>query len=190
LRCGFEDAFSQFGLLHRGLPALYYDKDCTAVVDPDVVGVGQPNFGIGTSVSETTGGNDLTKGSNNLHHYWDDNFVDKAMKRVGFTANATGQFVSYVVKHPPQNWKTSGDPETWSAKWASEIMPSGRFAYEGVRLGQAKHPDEPHPTRLKCTAAVTFEPNYETDSSKIALRQLGKAGFRLAALLTAVFESP
>jgi hypothetical protein len=28
-----------------------------------------------------------------------------------------------------------------------------------------------------------------TDSSKIALRQLGKAGFRLAALLTAVFES-
>ena len=180
------------GDVHQPLhvAALYYDKDCTAVVDPDVVGVGQPNFGIGTSVSETTGGNDLTKGSNNLHHYWDDNFVDKAMKRVGFTANATGQFVNYVVKHPPQNWKTSGDPETWSAKWASEIMPSGRFAYEGVRLGQAKHPDEPHPTRLKCTAAVTFEPNYETDSSKIVLRQLGKAGFRLAALLTAVFESP
>lgn len=48
---------------------------------------------------------------------------------------------------------------------------------------------KPHPTRLKCTAAVTFEPNYETDSSEIALRQLGKAGFRLAALLTAVFES-
>jgi hypothetical protein len=180
------------GDVHQPLhvAALYYDKDCSAVVDPDLVGVGQPNFGIGTSVSETTGGNDLTKGSNNLHHYWDDNFVDKAMKRVGFTANATGQFVKYVVKHPPQNWKTSGDPETWSAKWASEIMPSGRFAYEGVRLGQAKHPDELHPTRLKCTAALTFEPNYETDSSKIVLRQLGKAGFRLAALLTAVFESP
>jgi hypothetical protein len=68
-------------------------------------------------------------------------------------------------------------------------MPLGRFAYEGVRLGQAKHPDEAHPTRLKCAAAaVTFEPNYETDSAKVALRQLGKAGFRLAALLTAVFE--
>ena len=179
------------GDIHQPLhvAALYYDKDCHDVVDPNIVGAGMPNFGIGTSVSETTGGNDLTKGSNNLHHYWDDNFVDKAMKSVGFTANATAKFVTYVVKHPPQNWQTSGDPETWSAKWASEIMPTGRFAYEGVRLGQAKHPDEVQPTRLKCTAEVTFEPNYESDAAKVALRQVGKAGFRLAALLTAVFES-
>jgi len=179
------------GDIHQPLhvAALYYDKDCHDVVDPNIVGAGMPNFGIGTSVSETTGGNDLTKGSNNLHHYWDDNFVDKAMKSVGFTANATAKFVTYVVKHPPQNWQTSGDPETWSAKWASEIMPTGRFAYEGVRLGQAKHPDEVQPTRLKCTAEVTFEPNYEPDAAKVALRQVGKAGFRLAALLTAVFES-
>lgn len=179
------------GDIHQPLhvAALYYDKDCHDVVDPNIVGAGMPNFGIGTSVSETTGGNDLTKGSNNLHHYWDDNFVDKAMKSVGFTANATAKFVTYVVKHPPQNWQTSGDPETWSAKWASEIMPTSRFAYEGVRLGQAKHPDEVQPTRLKCTAEVTFEPNYESDAAKVALRQVGKAGFRLAALLTAVFES-
>ena len=67
-------------------------------------------------------------------------------------------------------------------------MPSGRFAYEGVRPGVTKHPDEAHPTRLKCAAAVTFEPNYESDSAKVALRQVGKAGFRLAALLTAIFE--
>jgi len=178
------------GDIHQPLhvAALYYDKDCHDVVDPNVVGAGLQNFGIGMSVSETTGGNDLMKGSNNLHHYWDDNAVDKAMKRVGFTATATTKFVKYVVKHPPANWKTSGDPETWSSKWATEIMPLGRFAYEGVRLGQAKHPDEPHPTRLKCTAKLTFEPNYETDSAKVALRQLGKAGFRLAALLTAIFE--
>ena len=178
------------GDIHQPLhvAALYYDKDCHDVVDPNLVGAGMPDFGIGTSVSETTGGNDLMKGSTSLHHYWDDNAVDKAMKRVGFTANATGKFVRYVVKHPPQNWKTTGDAETWSSKWATEIMPLGRFAYEGVRLGQAKHPDEAHPTRLKCAAAVTFEPNYETDSAKVALRQLGKAGFRLAALLTAVFE--
>ena len=179
------------GDIHQPLhvASLYYDKDCHDVVDPNVVGAGLPNFGIGTLVSETTGGNDLMKGSNNLHHYWDDNAVDKAMKRVGFTANATEKFVKYIAKHPPKNWKTDGDPETWSEKWATEIMPLGRFAYEGVRLGQAKHPDEAHPTRLKCTAPVTFEPNYESDSAKVALRQLGKAGFRLAALLTAVFGS-
>jgi S1/P1 nuclease len=178
------------GDIHQPLhvAALYYDKDCHDVVDSNVVGAGLQNFGIGMSVSETTGGNDLMKGSNNLHHYWDDNAVDKAMKRAGFTAKATTKFVKYVAKHPPANWKTSGDPATWSSKWATEIMPLGRFAYEGVRLGEAKHPDEAHPTRLKCTARLTFEPNYESDSAKIALRQLGKAGFRLAALLTAIFE--
>jgi hypothetical protein len=178
------------GDIHQPLhvAALYYDKDCVAVVDPNVTGAGLPNFGIGTSASETTGGNDLTRGSNNLHHYWDDNAVDKAMKRAGFTASQTAPFVKYVAKHPPHGWKTSGDPAAWSAAWASEIMPLGRFAYEGVRLGEAKHPEEAHPTRLTCTAPVTFEPNYETDAAKIALRQLGRAGFRLAALLTAVFE--
>jgi hypothetical protein len=178
------------GDIHQPLhvASLYFDKDCQHVVDPNTFGTGQPNFGLGTTVAETTGGNDLTKGSNNLHHYWDDRFVDKAMKRVGFTANQTAQFVKYVVKHPPKKWKTDGDPDTWSSKWANEIMPLGRFAYEGVRLGQAKHPDPPHPTRLTCTAAITFEPNYETDSAKVALRQVGKAGFRLAALLRAIFE--
>ena len=38
-------------------------------------------------------------------------------------------------------------------------------------------------------SSSTFEPNYEPDSAKVALRQLGKAGFRLAALLTAIFEA-
>jgi hypothetical protein len=178
------------GDIHQPLhvAALYFDKDCHDVVDANIVGAGQPNFGIGTTVSETTGGNDLMKGSNNLHHYWDANAVDKAMNRAGFTASATAKFVKYVVKHPPKNWKTDGDPATWPAKWATEVMPLGRFAYEGVRLGQARHPDPPHPTRLTCTAALTYEPNYDTDSAKVALRQLGKAGFRLAALLTAIFE--
>ena len=54
---------------------------------------------------------------------------------------------------------------------------------------------KPTPTRGTFFCGASFrdlcrvEPNYETDSSKIVLRQLGKAGFRLAALLTAVFES-
>jgi NADPH:quinone reductase-like Zn-dependent oxidoreductase len=90
------------GDIHQPLhvAALYYDKDCHDVVDPNVVGAGMPNFGIGTSVSETTGGNDLTKGSNNLHHYWDDNFVDKAMKSVGFTENV-GADATYELKLVP-----------------------------------------------------------------------------------------
>jgi hypothetical protein len=58
------------GDIHQPLhvAALYYDKDCHDVVDPNLVGAGMPDFGIGTSVSETTGGNDLMKGSTSLHH--------------------------------------------------------------------------------------------------------------------------
>ena len=34
--------------LHVG--AIYYDKTCQRVVDPNVLGAGQPNFGIGSKI--------------------------------------------------------------------------------------------------------------------------------------------
>jgi S1/P1 Nuclease len=47
--------------LHVG--AAYYDQECDEVVDPNIVGAGKPNFGIGSTVASTEGGNDLKLGS-------------------------------------------------------------------------------------------------------------------------------
>jgi hypothetical protein len=64
---------------------------------------------------------------------------------------------------------------------------SGHFAAH--HASPSRPPSYAKRPSVKCTAKLTFEPNYESDSGRVALRQLGKAGFRLAALLTAIFES-
>jgi hypothetical protein len=135
------------GDIHQPLhvAALYYDKDCHDVVDPNVVGAGLPNFGIGTSVSETTGGNDLMKGSNNLHHYWDANAVDKAMKRVGFTANATTKFVKYVAKHPPANWRPAAIPRPGHPNGRRKSCPSAALPMRESGWAKQNIPTKPIP---------------------------------------------
>ena len=41
---------------------------------------------------------------------------------------------------------------------------------------------------VTCTAPISIDKDYKTAANKTALQQLGKAGFRLAALLVAIFE--
>jgi hypothetical protein len=47
--------------LHVG--TIYFDRDCEKPVDPNVAGAGQPNFGIGTAVVSSRGGNELRIGN-------------------------------------------------------------------------------------------------------------------------------
>jgi hypothetical protein len=69
--------------LHVG--AIYYDQECDEVVDPNIVGAGKPNFGIGSTVASTEGGNDLKLGVGKSFHvfYWDDGTVTGAMRLAG-----------------------------------------------------------------------------------------------------------
>jgi hypothetical protein len=69
--------------LHVG--AIYYDQECDEVVDPNIVGAGKPNFGIGSTVASTEGGNDLKLGGGKSFHvfYWDDGTVTGAMRLAG-----------------------------------------------------------------------------------------------------------
>ena len=90
------------------------------------------------------------------------------MKRVGFTAKCDWKIRALCRQAPATKLEDHRRCQTWSSKWATEIMPLGRFIL-GRPAGQAKHPDEAHPTRLKYAAAVTFEPNYETNFAKVAL---------------------
>jgi hypothetical protein len=119
------------GDIHQPLhvAALYYDKDCEKVVDPNVVAAGQPNFGIDKMISTTTGGNDLMIGSNNLHHYWDTTVVDRVMKAEVGKNGSIEDYAQVLVDDPPKKWKTNGDAATWPEKGATEIMPLGKAAY-------------------------------------------------------------
>jgi hypothetical protein len=172
--------------LHVG--AIYFDGECAQVVDPNVVGAGQLDFGIGSTVASTRGGNDLMiSKSRNLHSYWDSGTVTGAMRLVGVRDKSIDDFAMTIVRNPPSGWQTAGDPETWPTQWATETLPLSHEALTRLKIG---------PGELitggpggRCTWAVGSLPrDYTRWANQQALAQLGKAGFRLAALLQAAFE--
>ncbi|HWN51977.1 MAG TPA: S1/P1 nuclease [Xanthobacteraceae bacterium] len=174
--------------LHVG--AAYYDQDCENLVDPNVVGAGKPDFGIGTTVVATTGGNDFHIGSSkNLHAYWDDSAVIGAMRLKGITDKSAQNFAQAIVNAPPRSWRTAGDVDAWSAQWASEVLPIADQAIADAEIGEVTSHTESN-AGLKCTWSATVDRNYSKWANQQALTQLGKAGFRLAALLQAIFEKP
>jgi hypothetical protein len=173
--------------LHVG--AVYFDKECDEVVDPNVVGAGKPNFGIGSTVASTTGGNDLKIGnSKNLHSFWDGGTVTGAMRILNIRNRSIKDFATAIVNNPPTGWETSGDPETWSAQWATEIMPLANNAITRVDIGEGTPADGDGEQGPKCTWPVTLDRGYNQWANQQTLNQLGKAGFRLAALLRTAFQ--
>jgi hypothetical protein len=172
--------------LHVG--AIYYADDCAEVVDPNITGVTQSNFGIGTTIVSSHGGNDLKLPNGKSFHvaYWDEGTVTGAMRLAGANKKAVTDFAIYAIAHPPDKWITAGDPETWPQQWATEIMPIANAALTKVHIGDGVHVgDGPG---LKCTWPVTLDRDYTNWANQQALTELSRAGFRLAAILRAVFR--
>jgi hypothetical protein len=170
--------------LHVG--AIYFDRNCAEEVDPNVVGAGKPNFGIGSIVASTNGGNELKMPNGNSFHvkFWDEGTVTGAMRLAGH-ARSVEDFAGEIVASPPAHWETTGDVDTWATQWATEIMPLAKQAFTlNIEIGEGEGDER----TLKCTWPVTFDRSYTQWANQQALAQLGKAGFRLAALLRAVFE--
>jgi hypothetical protein len=173
--------------LHVG--AIYYDRECDDVVDPNVVGAGQANFGIGSTVASTTGGGDLKiSSSKSLHSYWDGNTVKGAMRLLNIRNGSVEDFAGAIFSNPPRGWQTSNNPETWSAQWATEIMPLANGALTRVEVDDGTPVEGER--ELKCNWHVTLDRGYAQWANKQALNQLGKAGFRLAALIQAALGGP
>jgi S1/P1 Nuclease len=172
--------------LHVG--ALYFDRDCEEPVDPNVVGAGMPDFGIGSLVVSTHGGNDLKMRNGESFHvrYWDEGVVKGAMRLPQVHSRTIADFAQAIIDHPPVGWETTGDPQTWPDQWATEILPVAENALTDIEIGGAvKTNSREH----KCAWPVTLPRAYTQWANEQALTQLGKAGFRLAGLLRAIFES-
>ena len=172
--------------LHVG--ALYFDGDCEDPVDPNVVGAGMPDFGIGSLVVSTHGGSDLKMRNGESFHvrYWDEGVVRGAMRLPEVHSRTIADYAQAIINHPPVGWETTGDPQTWPEQWATEILPVAENALTGIEIGDAvKANSREH----KCTWPVTLPRAYTQWANEQALTQLGKAGFRLAGLLRAIFES-
>jgi hypothetical protein len=105
------------------------------------------------------------------------------MHAAGF-ANAEQEFARMLAAAPPAGWETAGTPETWAVQWVAEIMPLAVQAHQLLTIRKGTKPAFPS----GCTWETALDSPYQEWAKEHARIQLAKAGFRLAALLKAIFE--
>jgi hypothetical protein len=172
--------------LHVG--AAYFDKaTCTTRVDPT-------NIPGGTdSVAQTIGGNAIELESlagppaaplaDTFHIFWDGPAVAWAMQAEHLAGDE--QEFARLLAATPTGWPTSAtDPETWAEEWANEILPTAVKAHNDLTIRfDHRKPDG------SCVWKTKIDQAYNTWAQGIAREQLAKAGFRLAAILVAIFPN-
>jgi hypothetical protein len=169
--------------LHVG--AKYYDATCEKDAD---LNKDEP-------VAVTLGGNRIEIPATppavpvapNLHIYWDAAAVARAMRSAGM-AGAEQAFARLLAASPPAGWKTEGAPETWASQWATEILPLARQAHDLLVIRKSAKVPFPS-TSNPCMWETTLDPPYQDWAKEVACAQIAKAGFRLAALLVAIFPN-
>ena len=122
------------------------------------------------------GGNQISFHSTNLHGYWDNEAFRNAMAKAG--AHTPGGFADFFVQHPPHGWSNLGSVTGWSVKWAGEILPVAAQAHSGLTFRTAPHGWNAHSDDL---------PAYDAWAADQVTTEIGRAGYRLAAVLRKIW---
>lgn len=178
--------------LHVG--AKYYDSTCKKAVDPNRTGK-PPTFGIGETVAETVGGNRIlltakdpaVPPAKNLHFFWDGAAVVQAMQAAG-VGGSEQDFAKLLASAPPPGWETKGDIDTWATKWATENIALAADAHKRLTIRRSTK-GAPISGPLNCQWETKLDSGYQDWAKGQARTQIAKAGFRLAALLKAIFPN-
>jgi len=119
-----------------------------------------------------------------FHVYWDSTVVDYAFRRIG--TKTPEAFARKIIAGHPVVPRTGGTPDTWPARWADDALAVSKHVFDGVTVGaatqQTSKKGEPY-----TTWALDVPEDYPVPSSAIAKTQLTKGGYRLAALLKAIW---
>jgi S1/P1 Nuclease len=155
--------------LHTG--AQFFTPDCTERTDPN----------NGKPWTETVGGNRIklsptVLSTDSLHYYWDAATVTHAMQ-----AQSEQAFAKALAEKPPAGWETKGDASTWATQWVNEAHPlAGKAHAPNITPQKGAKPGN-------CTWAMSLDTPYQEWAAGLAKEQLAKAGYRLAALMAAIF---
>jgi len=115
-----------------------------------------------------------------LHIYWDAATIARAMHAAGRAGDEEG-FARMLAATPPVG-QTAGAPDSWAEQWVAEAIPIARKAYTDANIVGKLDSG-------RCSWTVTLDESYEKWAQQAASEQLAKAGFRLAALLVAIFPN-
>jgi hypothetical protein len=155
-----------------------------------VAASGPPRFVVPDGPSgwrTTAGGNFLVYGPQdrfNLHSYWDTHIVNLAMRN-----DDVATYASRLVSEVPVvgEWKDGGDPDGWPERWLNEGLGYAREAHDGIRIMTHLGPDAT--VRVLHRWRIEQPAGYD-DRSRARIRlQLAKGGYRLAALLRAIWPA-
>lgn len=146
----------------------------------------------GAPFADDWGGNGLRLPPSNLHSYWDQNFVQKAMQRA--TGGTNPQiYGAWLQKNfaPQSDWRGKGEPETWPAQWANESLALSRAAHEGLRIGvRSELPSRRSGESGRSTWDVQLPNGYDLRAMDVVNGQLAKAGWRMAEVLRTIWPDP
>jgi hypothetical protein len=133
----------------------------------------------------TLGGNALVYGPErrfNLHSYWDSHAVNITVEKEDAAAYAARLFADVP---PAPAWKHSGDPDAWPALWANEGLAHAKAAHRGIRIVSYLGPDEAKRTAHRWL--IEQPPDYDARARPLVRQQLAAGGYRLAAVLKAIW---
>lgn len=133
----------------------------------------------------TLGGNSLVYGPENrfnMHSYWDTHIVNIASRQ-----DAAPAFAARLVAtiKPLPAWTMTGDPDGWPAQWATEGLGHAKAAYKDLRLVSYLGPDDAKRTAHRWL--VEQPAGYDDAARPVVERQLAAGGYRLAAVLRAIW---
>ena len=120
-----------------------------------------------------------------LHSYWDGTVVNYAFRLID--ARSPGQFAEAVVAANPAVAADNGDPLGWPNQWAEQALSVSKRAYDGVVPGAASKQTSKSTGAVYYTWPVSAPADYPVPTSADARTQLTRGGYRLAAVLKAIW---
>jgi len=157
--------------LHVG--AAYLNKK-NRFVNPNVIHNG---------VEADEGGNFLKYKSGELHAYWDDNAVKRAMSKA--KASTPQDYAAKILLNSPVVPLTTGSVEDWPKKWAEEDLSLAAAAHRRVKASSPATVTDFFGTHLQWP--ITTPTGYDNRTRDTVDERLTTAGHRLAQLLEAIW---
>ncbi|HEY5102038.1 MAG TPA: S1/P1 nuclease [Steroidobacteraceae bacterium] len=135
-------------------------------------------------IFKTNGDNDLIFEARSLHSFWDNRAVTDAMQRA--QVRTPTEFAAVLMRSAPNVPIVTGDVTKWPAKWATETLAASKEAHAGLIIEE--HEERGRKRERHDAWRVAAPQGYAKTASARAALQLTRAGYRLAAVLEAIWH--
>lgn len=148
----------------------------------------------GSKGFESQGGNKLTlflfvdgkaRSQEKFHSYWDSKIFNAA-----YGETPISEIAAAMASTEPKQWKLTGNPDSLAEQMANEILPIAREAHSRLSYSKVEI-DEKSSYIIKGRATekqINGQDSYAIWSQGVIKDEINKAGWRLSAILTALFK--